>query len=66
MERGQSLSPRETEVARLVAEGLTNKEIGLRCGLTESTVKSYLRSVQTKLGTRNRVEVTNFVRDHLK
>ncbi|ROT28156.1 response regulator transcription factor [Micromonospora sp. HM5-17] len=51
------LSPRELEVVRLVARGLTNAEIAERLFIAVGTVKTHLASVQTKLGARNRVEI---------
>ncbi|MEV1332120.1 response regulator transcription factor [Micromonospora costi] len=51
------LSPREVDVVRLVARGLTNAEIAARLYIAVGTVKTHLASVQTKLGARNRVEI---------
>ncbi|MFI6228831.1 response regulator [Micromonospora echinospora] len=51
------LSPRELEVVRLVARGATNAEIAARLFITVGTVKTHLGSAQTKLNTRNRVEI---------
>jgi DNA-binding NarL/FixJ family response regulator len=51
-----TLSARERDVLRLVAEGLTNAEIGTRLGLTEKTVKHYMTGVMTKLDVTSRVE----------
>ena len=44
-------------VARLVAEGQTNRQIGRRFNLSEHTVKNYLYRVFEKVGVRNRVEL---------
>lgn len=52
-----TLTDRERDIARAVAEGLTNAEIGSRLYLADATVKSHLASIQTKLGVRNRVLV---------
>ncbi len=52
-----SLSRREQEVVRCVAEGLSNREISQRLGLTEHTVKNYLFRIFDKLGVSKRVEV---------
>jgi two-component system nitrate/nitrite response regulator NarL len=46
----QRLSKREADVVRLVAEGLTNKDISLQLGLSEHTVRNYLFHVFDKLG----------------
>ena len=54
---GVSLSKREREVVRCVADGLTNREIAQRLSLTEHTVKNYLFRIFDKLGVSSRVEV---------
>jgi DNA-binding NarL/FixJ family response regulator len=51
------LSPREREVVRCVAEGLTNRQIAQRLKLTEHTVKNYLFRIFDKLELSSRVEV---------
>jgi DNA-binding NarL/FixJ family response regulator len=51
------LSPRELEVVKLAARGLTNAEIATDLFISVGTVKTHLGSVQTKLGARNRVEI---------
>ena len=48
------LTPRETEVLRLVADGLSNREIGERLFLGESTVKTHLLRTFEKLGVNDR------------
>jgi len=50
------LTEREREILRLVAEGLTNREIGERLHLAEKTVKHYMTNVLGKLHVRSRVE----------
>ncbi len=50
------LSAQERRVLALLAEGLTNKEIGLRLTLTEKTVKNYLSTVFDKLGVTRRTQ----------
>ncbi|MFJ4845504.1 MULTISPECIES: response regulator [unclassified Streptomyces] len=51
------LSSRETEVVRLVADGLTNAEIAAALFVSLGTVKTHLGNIQTKLSARNRVEI---------
>jgi DNA-binding NarL/FixJ family response regulator len=51
------LSPRELDVVKLAARGLTNAEIANRLFISVGTVKTHLGSVHTKLNARNRVEV---------
>ena len=52
----EPLTPREMDVVKAVARGLTNTEIGAELFLSLSTVKTHLASVQGKIGARNRVE----------
>jgi DNA-binding NarL/FixJ family response regulator len=51
------LSPREREVALLVARGLANKEIARELGLSNGTVKLHVHKIFLKLGTRKRHEL---------
>ena len=51
------LTPRERDVVRCVARGLTTAEVARELFLGEATVKSHLSSAQDKLGVRSRVEV---------
>ena len=51
-----TLSPQETRVLALIAEGCTNKEVGVRLGLSEKTVKNYLSTVFEKLHVSRRAE----------
>ncbi len=51
-----SLSDREREVVALIAQGMSNSEIGLTLFLSEATVKGYVSSVLAKIGAANRVQ----------
>lgn len=54
---GQRLSPRERELVNLVRQGLRNREIAEKLGVTEGTIKVYLHAVFEKLGVGNRTEL---------
>jgi DNA-binding NarL/FixJ family response regulator len=53
---GAALTPREREVLALLAQGLANKMIAPRLGITEHTVKTHVAAVYEKLHARNRAE----------
>lgn len=53
---GPPLSLREDQVLDLIAEGLTNREIGARLGLAEKTVKNYVSGLLAKLGMERRTQ----------
>ena len=55
------LGKREADVARLVADGLTNKQIGTRLFISERTVDSHVRSILNKLGFSSRAQVAAWV-----
>ncbi len=58
------LTEREREVLQLVAEGLTNREIGEGLHLSEKTVKHYMTNVLQKLQVRSRVEAALLAQRH--
>jgi DNA-binding NarL/FixJ family response regulator len=62
---GDEMSPRELEVLRLVAQGLANKQIGRRLGISERTVKAHLGRVFRALGVADRTSAALWARDHL-
>jgi DNA-binding NarL/FixJ family response regulator len=55
------LTEREREVLELVAEGLSNQEVGDRLGLAEKTIKHYMTNILGKLQVRSRVEAALLV-----
>jgi DNA-binding NarL/FixJ family response regulator len=60
----ESLSARELEVLRLLADGWTNKAIAARLVLTEGTVKNYVSTILDKLHAANRTHATQIARKH--
>jgi DNA-binding NarL/FixJ family response regulator len=58
------LSERELEVCRLVARGLSNREIAAQLFVSEATVKTHVAHVLSRLGLRDRVQVTVFAYEH--
>lgn len=56
-----ALTPRQRAVAQAVAEGLANKEIGARLGITENTVKAYLSRIFETLGISGRLRLALLV-----
>ncbi|MDT9591923.1 response regulator transcription factor [Nocardioides zeae] len=58
------LTPRELDVVRGAADGCSNAEIARRLGLTEGTVKSYMKGAMAKLGAENRVRAGLLARRH--
>lgn len=55
------LSRRENEIAALVAEGLTNREIGARLFISERTVDGHLEHVREKLGVNTRAQIAAWI-----
>ena len=58
------LSARQREVLQLVAQGLSNREIGARTHLSELTIKSYIEEILLHLGARNRVHAAILATKH--
>ncbi len=56
------LSRREREVAELVAEGFSNREISAQLGLSQHTIKNYLFHIYEKLGMSSRVDLVLYIR----
>ena len=55
----KGLSPREAEVLSAVAEGLNNRRVGERLGISENSVKMHLKRIYYKLGADDRTEAVN-------
>jgi ATP/maltotriose-dependent transcriptional regulator MalT len=58
------LSPREVEVLRLVAQGMTDRQVGEHLFLSYRTVNQHLRSIYNKLGVSSRAAATHFAVEH--
>jgi NarL family two-component system response regulator YdfI len=55
-ELSEQITSRETDVLRMLAEGLVNKDIAVRLGISEHTVKFHISSILDKLGASTRTE----------
>jgi DNA-binding NarL/FixJ family response regulator len=64
MQPRDQLTKKEVQVATLVFEGLTNREIAKLVGTTEQVVKNYLRTTFDKLGVWSRLELAMYVASH--
>ncbi len=53
---GDALRLRDLEILRLIAQGLTNREVGEQLHLSENTIKGYVKEILAKLGAHSRVE----------
>lgn len=56
-DEGSRLSPREKDVARLIASGLSNRQIAEKLGVQEQSIKNCVSSLMSKLGVGNRVQI---------
>jgi non-specific serine/threonine protein kinase len=57
-------TPREREVAALIAAGRTNREIGRTLGISEKTAEVHVRNMMGKLGVRSRAEIASWAVSH--
>jgi len=60
----EALTPLEMQVLALMAEGLTNLQIGQQLGITESTIKSHVSTIIAKLGVASRTEAVALALRH--
>ncbi len=60
----ERLTPKEIQIAILVWEGMTNREIGKIVGTSEQVIKNHLRSTFDKLGVWSRLELAMYVASH--
>jgi len=60
----ERLTQKEIQIALLVWQGLTNREIGRIVGTTEQVIKNHLRSTFDKLGVWSRLELAMYVASH--
>ena len=60
----ERLTPKEIQIAILVWEGMTNREISKIVGTTEQVIKNHLRSTFDKLGVWSRLELAMYVASH--
>jgi DNA-binding CsgD family transcriptional regulator len=58
------LSPREVEILRLVARGMSNREIGRELFISEHTAANHIRSILRKTGCANRTEAASYAHRH--
>jgi predicted ATPase/DNA-binding CsgD family transcriptional regulator len=56
-----TLTYRESSVAQMITQGLTNRSIGSRLGISERTVQTHFQTLRTKLGVRSRTELAAWI-----
>lgn len=62
-EKLATLTPRELDIVKLIADGATNKEVGVELDISDRTVKGHLSNIYLKLGTPDRVKLMLFLQD---
>src|SRR5205814_1302989 len=64
--RAINLSKRQRQLIELLVQGLKNKEIAFRLGISEGTVKAYLTTLFEKVGAKDRFELALYGLKHLR
>jgi DNA-binding NarL/FixJ family response regulator len=62
-ERPPELTPRELDIARLVADNLTNRQIAARLFLSRRTVETHVTNILNKLGLDSRIQLIRWMGD---
>lgn len=60
----EDLTPRELDVVALLAEGLTNRQIGARLFITEGTARLHVKHILSKLGFTSRAQIAAWAVEH--
>ena len=60
----EALTPRETEVLKLIVQGYTNRQIGEELNISVRTAESHRANLSDKLGLHSRVELVRYAREH--
>jgi two-component system, NarL family, response regulator NreC len=60
----ESLTPRETEILKLIVEGYTNRQIGQELNISVRTVEGHRANISDKLGLHSRVELVRYARQN--
>jgi two-component system response regulator NreC len=60
----ETLTPRETEILKLIAEGYTNRQIGEQLTISIRTVEGHRGNITDKLGLHSRLELVRYARQH--
>jgi DNA-binding CsgD family transcriptional regulator len=61
---GTSLTPRECEVAVLVAQGRSNRQVAASLRISERTDENHVKHIPTKLGARSRAQIASWATEH--
>jgi two-component system response regulator NreC len=60
----ESLTPRETEILKLIVEGYTNRQVGEQLNISIRTVEGHRANISDKLGLHSRLELVRYAREH--